>query len=180
MVPHPYLLQLGLWLLTGLVLISAVWVVWLRNLFRAALSLGLVLVGVAGLFVLLEAEFLAFVQILIYVGAILTLVVFAVMLTMRLHGVPETTRPHQVLPAAVVSLALFAVLLGFTQALSAPATPLPEAVSLQQLGRELITTLVLPFEVISLVFVAAMIGAIAVASSLSPTRDSARPPVSAS
>jgi len=151
--------------MTGLVLVSAVLVVVLGNLFRAALSLGLVLVGVAGLFILLEAEFLAFVQILIYVGAILTLVVFAIMLTARLHTPPTRTTVRQQLPASVAALVLFVLLNLATQSLAQSAEPAETRVSLAQLGRELITTLVLPFEVISLLFVAAMVGAIAVASS---------------
>ena len=154
--------------LAALVLLSAVWVVTLRNLFRAALSLGLVLLGVAGLFILLEAEFLAFVQILIYVGAILTLVVFAIMLTARLHGSPAAPANRQPLPAALASLGLFAVLASATQPLVWPATPSAEAVPLAVLGQQLVTTLVLPFEVISLVFVAAIVGAVAIATHHSP------------
>ena len=168
-----WLTQLGFWALLSFILASAVIVVAIRNLFRAALSLGLVLLGVAGLFVLLEAEFLAFVQILVYVGAILTLVVFAVMLTARAEAgvnslgsqrqsvMPAVSRQRG--PAAVVSVGLFILLATVTQrmAISSPAEP----VGLAQLGKELITTLVLPFEVISLVFVAALVGAVIVASS---------------
>jgi len=164
MTPASLVIQIGLWALTLLVLISAVLVVMLGNLFRAALSLGLVLVGVAGLFVLLEAEFLAFVQILIYVGAILTLVVFAIMLTARLHGATVLRPTTKQIPAAVVALSLFVLLAMATHSLAPALPPAHEAVSLQRLGHELVTTLVLPFEVISLVFVASMVGAIAVAS----------------
>ena len=151
------------WTLAALVLVSAVWVVTLGNLFRAALSLGLVLIGVAGLFILLEAEFLAFVQILVYVGAILTLVVFAIMLTARLHAAPTPSANRQPLAAAAASLGLFVVLVSSTRSLL-PKSPFTDAVSLTRLGQELVKTLVLPFEVISLVFVAAMVGAIALAA----------------
>ena len=151
-------------LLAALVLVSAVWVVTLRNLFRAALSLGLVLIGVAGLFLLLEAEFLAFVQILIYVGAILTLVVFAIMLTVQLQTTHPAPSARQALAAAVVSLSLFVVLGATTQSLLWPTVPLTGAISLTTLGQQLVTTLALPFELISLVFVAAMVGAIAMAA----------------
>ena len=154
--------------LAALVLLGAVWVVTLRNLFRAALSLGLVLLGVAGLFLLLEAEFLAFVQILIYVGAILTLVVFAVMLTAKLRGSPEVPASRQPLAAALASLGLFAVLACATKPLVWPAAPAAEAVPLAVLGQQLVTTLILPFEVISLVFVAAIVGALAIAAPHSP------------
>ena len=159
------LIQIGCWAMSLLVIVGAVWVVCLGNLFRAALSLGLVFVGVAGLFVFLEAEFLAFVQVLIYVGAILTLVVFAIMLTATRRSFEAPPPPRQPLPAALCSGALFWVLVLMIRALPHPATPMSEAVHLSELGRTLVTTLVLPFEVISLVFVAAMVGAIAVAAS---------------
>ena len=151
-------------LLAVLILVGAVWVVTLRNLFRAALSLGLVLLGVAGLFILLEAEFLAFAQILVYVGAVLTLIIFAVMLTAKLQGSAAPASRQQI-PAAAVSAGLFAVLASATQPLVWPAAPPAAAVSLAALGQQLVTTLVLPFEVISLVFVAAAVGAIALAAS---------------
>ena len=152
-------------LLAVLVVGSAVWVVTLRNLFRAALSLGLVLLGVAGFFLLLEAEFLAFVQILVYVGAILTLVVFAIMLTARLHEIPTTqTANRQLLPAAVAAGGLFFILVSATAVVTWPTTPTVPVVSLATLGQHLVTTLVLPFEVISLVFVVAIVGAIAIAT----------------
>ena len=167
-----FAMQIGLWGLSGLVLVSAVLVVSLDNLFRAALSLGLVLVGVAGFFILLEAEFLAFVQILIYVGAILTLVVFAIMLTAKLHRPTIPQVPRRRLPAALVASALFVLLVRVIQLLPERLAGSTEAISLPVLGRELITTLMLPFEVISLVFVAAMVGAIVVAYTATSTRPS--------
>ena len=150
--------------LAALVLTGAVWVVTLRNLFRAALSLGLVLLGVAGLFILLEAEFLAFAQVLIYVGAVLTLIIFAVMLTAKLQGAATSPAGRQQAVAAAVSVGLFAALVSATQPLVWPSASAETAVPLVQLGQQLVTTLVLPFEVISLVFVASAVGAIALAS----------------
>ena len=151
-------------LLATITLLGAVWVVTLPNLFRAALSLGLVLLGIAGLFVVLEADFLAFAQILVYVGAILTLIVFAIMLTGKLHASSASPAGRQQIPAAAASLGLFLVLVTATNGLTWPAEPAADAVSLVALGQELVKTLVLPFEVISLVFVAAMVGAIAIAA----------------
>jgi len=164
---------LVLWMLTLLVLASGVLVVTLGNLFRAALSLGLVLLGVAGLFILLEAEFLAFVQVLIYVGAILTLVVFAIMLTARIQQPRPQSRRWA--GPALVSGALFAVLASAIRALAGAMTAAAAPVTLPQLGQELVTTLILPFEVISVVFVAVMVGAIAVAASKAPSRSSSTP-----
>ena len=86
-----------------IILTGAVWVVTLKNLFRAALSLGLVLLGVAAVFLLLEAEFLAFAQILVYVGAILTLIIFAVMLTAKLQTDVTAATGRQQGPAAIAA-----------------------------------------------------------------------------
>jgi NADH:ubiquinone oxidoreductase subunit 6 (subunit J) len=151
-------------LLAALTLAGAVWVVTLRNLFRAALSLGLVLLGIAGLFILLEAEFLAFAQILIYVGAVLTLVIFAVMLTAKTQGSAVTPASRQTVPAAAVSAGLFAVLTAATRPITWPETTLEAPVPVAALGQQLVTTLVLPFEVISLLFVVVAVGAIVLAS----------------
>ena len=163
MLPPTPLHAIPLVLFAVLILLGAVWVVTLRNLFRAALSLGLVLIGVAGLFLLLEAEFLAFVQILVYVGAILTLVVFAIMLTAGLQQA-EAPQSRQWLPAAAAALGFFAILVGATTPLLWPAASSAEPVALTTLGQQFVTTLVLPFEVISLVFVAAIVGAVVLAS----------------
>ena len=130
----------------------------------SALSLGVVLLGIAGLFILLEAEFLAFVQILIYVGAVLTLVVFAIMLTAGLQGPQSLPTHRQRLPAAVSAAGLFAVLAALGRSLLWPTTSSVQAVPISALGQQLVTTLVLPFEIISLVFVAAIIGAVAIAA----------------
>ena len=165
MLPATPLIAIAFGILAAMVLVSAFWVVTLRNLFRAALSLGLVLLGVAGLFILLEAEFLAFVQILVYVGAVLTLVVFAIMLTAKLQTAQDTPAHRQRLPAAVAAILLFVVLTSVTQSLAWPSVFSGEAVSLESLGQQLITRLILPFEVISLVFIAAIVGAIALAVS---------------
>jgi NADH-quinone oxidoreductase subunit J len=147
----------------SLIIGGALLVVSLKNLFRAALSLGLVLIGVAIAFVLLKAEFLAGVQILIYVGAILTLVVFAVMLTSKGKSPYPAAASRTRIPAAAFSILLYLILLRA----SGPMVPeriSADAVSIDSLGKELITNLVLAFEVISLIFVAAIVGAVAAAS----------------
>ncbi len=153
-----------------LVLVAAIWVVTLRNLFRAALSLGLVLLGVAALFILLEAEFLACVQILVYGGAILTLIVFAIMLTGRPVGVADPAPSRQRLPGALAAGLLFVMLVAATHTLLWPHAPAGEPVTAAALGQQFVTQLVLPFELVSLVLVAALIGAIAIAA---PRRDRA-------
>ena len=176
MTPAELLLPVGFWVLSAAVLAGAAVVVSCSNLFRAALCLGLVLAGVAGLFLLLGAEFLAFVQILVYVGAILTLVVFAIMLTAKTQGAKISRPVGSQVPAAIVSIALFVLLAGVTQVIAGSAAqPVGEATTSAQLGEEFVTALVLPFEVVSLVFVAAMVGAIAIAFSRTPAALSRTP-----
>lgn len=148
---------------------AAVLVVSTRKLIPAALWLVLTLFGVAITFVLLEAEFFAMVQVVVYIGAIAVLMFFAIMLTrreMREKG-PQTQRSWWL--AAVISALLFSGIVwmlsfwnGFQQA--APMASVgPDA--LQQLGRELVSpdAYVIPFEVASILLGAALIGAIYVA-----------------
>ena len=163
----------GVIALTLLILVSAVWVVTLRNLFRAALSLGIVLVGVAIAFLSLGAEFLGFVQILVYVGAILTLIVFAIMLTAKLQTAADSISSRPKLLAALAALGTFGLLSWATAQVPWPAMPEETSVDLAALGQRLVTAWVLPFEVISLVFVAVVIGAIAIAAP-GPGQKSAR------
>ena len=73
--------EIAFWVLTLCTLISAIAVVQIKDLFRAALFLIVTLLGVAGLFILLRAEFLAGVQLMIYVGAISVLIIFAILMT---------------------------------------------------------------------------------------------------
>ena len=147
-------------------------VVLARNLFRAALMLLVSLFGVAGLFVLLAAPFLAAVQILIYMGGIAILIIFAVMLTRGM------VRAHKVMNeqwdvAAFIALVAFIVLLVvIVQVAQSDGAPLPQAPVADvttdptaSLGASLLdpAQYVLPFEVASVLLVGALIGAIYVA-----------------
>ena len=155
----------------GMIAVTAVMVVALRNPVYSALSLLVMFFHVAGLFVMLHAEFLAAVQIIVYAGAILVLYLFVVMLL----NVTQDDRYHrQWRIAAVVCVPLlieFIVLLSGGAAATAPVDrslqPGPhEAVSTDNtlaIGRMLYSTYLFPFEVASLVLLVAMIGAIVLA-----------------
>ena len=94
------------WILSVMAVVGALGVVMVPDLFRAALLLIVVFIAVAGFFVLLSAEFLAVVQVLIYVGAIAILIIFAVMLT---RDVQHGNLPNRMqIPAAVLAALLFA------------------------------------------------------------------------
>jgi NADH-quinone oxidoreductase subunit J len=141
-----------------------------RNLMHAALWLILSLFGVAGLFVLLSAPFLAAIQVLVYIGAIAILIVFAVMLTRSLTSLREIfNRPAASALAAVLLflfLAVGIILPVWGQNGSQANLPVSDVVaSTTDLGVAFVdrNQYVLPFEVASLLLTAAMIGAIVIA-----------------
>jgi NADH-quinone oxidoreductase subunit J len=143
---------------------AATLVVTTTRIIHSALFLVLALLGIAGIYVLLAAEFVAGVQVLIYVGAITVLVLFAIMLT---HGpaTPESNPANRQWPLALlVSGALFVLLLSAIQATAWPtSTATLPANTVQTVGAQLLTTYVVPFEVASLLLLAAMIGAVVIA-----------------
>lgn len=135
-----------------------------RNLFRAALGLALALFGIAAIYLFLEAEFLAAVQLLVYVGAILTLLVFGVMLTARIAD-PSVPRWNRQAGAAFALIA--GVGAGLVWAiLRVPwraQEVLPKPVGLDVLGRMIVSEYVLPFELLSLLLLGALVGALVIA-----------------
>lgn len=148
---------------------AALMVVTSRNLVHAALWLVFTFFGVAVLFVLLDAPFFAAVQVVIYIGAIAILMIFAVMLTRRVMQDTGPSLNRGWWFAALLSLGLFAGLAwmlnswtGFNSPM--PALP-PGADPLRQLGQALVSpnAFLIPFEVASILLLAALIGAIVIA-----------------
>lgn len=134
-----------------------------RNLFRAALGLALALFGVAALYLFLEAEFLAVTQLLVYVGAILALLVFGVMLTARIAD-PSVARWNRQAAGAFVLAAVVGGGLAWAYLRTPwPAKVLAEPVSLPALGRMIVAGYLLPFELLSLLLLGALVGALYVA-----------------
>lgn len=129
-----------------------------RNVVYAAISLIVSLLGVAGIFLLAFAEFLALVQVLIYGGAIVIVFVFALMLT-RLDEFQQLTEHNQWPLAALSSVAIFGVLVAAIVR-TVVATRVQTEVSFTTLGRDLFTDWAIPFEVVSLVLLVALIGAV--------------------
>lgn len=164
----------AVFLALGLVtFVSAVMVVTSPQLIHAGLWLILALAGVAGLFVLLEAPFLAVVQVVIYIGAIAILIMFAIMLTRRLMREDSRSVNSLWSAAVLVSLILFStltfLLLDSPVAADTPSDlPADSGLLLQDLGRALVDVnrYILPFEVASVLLLAALIGAIYVAQPL--------------
>jgi len=159
--------QVGLvfWILSFVLLVSAFMVVSLRNIFHCALFLILCLFSVAGIFILLGAEFLAAAQVLIYIGAVAVLMIFAIMLTSNLASKKITQTNEN----GVVSF-FICLIFGFTTLLLIGNTHVwrysvegPGTDNTLNLGRYLMTEFMLPFEVVSVLLLAAMIGAIVLA-----------------
>ncbi len=161
----------GIFMLLGLTtFVAAVMVVTSPRLIHAGLWLILALAGVAGLLILLESPFLAVVQVVIYIGAIAILIIFAIMLTRRMM-VSGTSNVNNFWAGGVlVGLILFATLafliLQAPQfSATADALPAETGVLLEDLGRALVDVdrYILPFELASVLLLAALIGAIYVA-----------------
>jgi len=139
---------------------SALAVVLSKNLFHAVLWLALALTGTAGVFLLLDAEFLAAVQLLLYAGGIITIVVFAIVVTERLIGERLTQTNMRIGGGALVS----AVLLGFIvfvlskQSLPATRPEMPGDLT-RTIGQDVLTSYVLPFELLAVLMLAGMLGA---------------------
>ena len=150
----------------AITLISAIMVVSLRSIFHCALFLGLSFIGVAGLYVLLNAEFLAAAQVLIYVGAITVLIMLAIMLTERIMSV----RMRQIiiggflgLPVALGIAAALIWCFGDVHDLFPVETYVPEGGWTMRLSQQLLTRYLLPFELASVVLVVALVAAVVLA-----------------
>lgn len=149
------------YLLAALTVGSAAGVAFSNNIVYSAFALMGALMGAAGLFVLLAADFVAVVQVLIYVGGILVLTLFAVMLTSRVGDVRISNRAVGRIPAFVL-LAVVGVVMG--KAIGGAgwhrtplAVPQPTTAAI---GDGFLSQYVLPFELASMVLLAALIGAV--------------------
>ena len=147
---------------------SALMVVTLRNMFHSLLFLMLSFVGVAGIYLMLSADFMAAVQVLVYIGAISVLLMFALMLTHQVMKCSLKQTTSQVWIAAPVTIGLLVVLIrvfvlhdwGYIPEAAQPTTGI--------IGKALMTEYLLPFELASVVLLAAMIGAIVLAKEDKP------------
>ena len=134
----------------------------LRNLVHCALALALSFLGLAAIYLELNAQFVGFAQVLVYVGAVAILVLFAILLT----AAPERESGARLAPGwlagALTAMGLFVVFGGIllsSRALPVPAGAAP-TVTVKQIGQELMTVYILPLQVMGLLLTAALIGAV--------------------
>jgi NADH:ubiquinone oxidoreductase subunit 6 (subunit J) len=152
---------IAFWSLAIVLVGSALAVVLSKNLFHSVLWLALALTGTAGVFLLLEAEFLAAVQLLLYAGGIVTIVVFAIVVTERLVGERITQTNRRITAGAVTSIALIALVVNaiLRQPLATTREPLMGDLT-RTIGESVLTRFVLPFELLGVLMLAAMLGAV--------------------
>ncbi|MGE5596884.1 MAG: NADH-quinone oxidoreductase subunit J [Hyphomicrobiales bacterium] len=150
--------SIAFWVLAALTLIAAGGVMVSRNLLHAVLFLILSFIGIAGFFVLLSAQFLAMAQVVIYVGAIAVLLLFAILLTPRAGRDNGETRFFA--PAVLLAICLAAVFIFVAYDTDWETVDESPDVAVQTLGDALVGTWVLPFEIASVLLTAALVGAI--------------------
>lgn len=147
-----------------------------RNIVHSGFALLATFVGVAGLYAFLSADFLAVVQLMVYVGGVLILILFALMLTARIDDARISNPTISTLPAIFLLLAFCGLLVyasvaefgGSTELLAGEPTT-------EGIGDALLSRFVLPFEVISVLLLAALLGAVTIASGRSRKHDVAGP-----
>ena len=131
-----------------------------RHIFHSAVWLSMCLLSVAGIYFYLDAQFVGVIQILVFIGGVITLFIFAIKLTAHIddHSIKQFNK--QIIPSSLVAIGFFVFLIQtITRSPWAVSEPAP-SLTLKDLGISLMTTYLLPFELISLVLLAVMVGAI--------------------
>ena len=151
------------WIMAVVAVVSALAVVFQRNVFRAALSLVLCFITVAGLYITLSADFLAAVQILVYVGAISVLIILAIMMTREVQKGSPVNKMQ--IPAAVVAVVLLGIMVytvtstPWKVAAEAPLSPTTVPLATRLFSEN---GFILPVEIGAVLLLAAILGAIVI------------------
>jgi NADH:ubiquinone oxidoreductase subunit 6 (subunit J) len=159
------LLMIYFWIFTLAIVFGGIGTVTFRSLYHSALSLITALAGVAGYFLILNAEFLAAAQVIIYIGAIMVLVISAILVAQNVMGQEITQTNKLVVPALIGSAGLFAVMVLAVAGTGFIFEPGPQGLesNVKQIGWSLMATYVLPFEIASVLLFMALLGAIVLA-----------------
>jgi len=151
---------IGFWVLAIMLIGSALGVVLTKNLFHSVLWLALGLVSTACIFLLLDAEFLAAVQVLLYAGGVITVVVFAIVVTEKLVGEKISHTSKRLAGGTIVAAGIFGMVASIIQRAGLDM-PRPEMVgdATSAMGMSLLTKFVLPFELLGVLLLAGLIAA---------------------
>ena len=164
------IIQIAFYAFASLTLAGALAVLLTRNVMYAAFFLLLTLLGVAGLFVLASADFLAVAQVMIYIGGVLVLIIFGVMLTHKPAATsPDSQRPNRIVSpnrlgwvvAPLVAGGLFVAFYALLMRARFPllSRPVGWKSTITTIGQQLMTEYVVPFEIAGIVLLAALVGA---------------------
>ena len=165
-------------IIAALTLVSAVAAMSLRNMVHCALSVAVAFAGLAAMYLQLDAQFVGFAQILVYIGAVAILIVFAILLT-RSSETPQPVISRSWIVGIAIAVAVFGVMVKLILSSSVgqrtwPEKPVP---TVKQIGDQLMTRYVLPLEAIGLLLTAATIGAVIIAMNDKKGKDSDPPDV---
>ncbi|MEI6244271.1 MAG: NADH-quinone oxidoreductase subunit J [Acidobacteriota bacterium] len=151
---------LAFWVLATVLIGSALNVVLTKNLFHSVLWLAAALIGTAGIFIALDAEFLGAVQVLLYAGGVITVVVFAIVVTERLVGERISHTSRRLLAGAIVSAGVLAEVLSIVRR-SGIDMERPEMTAdiTKWMGMSLLTQFLLPFELLGVLLLAGLLAA---------------------
>ena len=151
-------------ILALLMIVAAFKVVSTKNIVHAALWLVLVLAGVAGQFLLLGAEFVGVTQILVYIGAVIVLLLFGVMLTKASIGEEENINmPNRALPAVIATLMFAVMSYAIIDTYRGEKLPEETGTNAATVSDSIFSDFIIPFEAVSVLLLAALIGAVVIA-----------------
>lgn len=153
--------QIAFWIFAAVTLGSALAAACARKIVHSAFALMATFFGVAGIYAILGSDFLAVTQVLVYVGGILILICFGVLLTDRVPDEYKVAQPRRWLPAAIAAGLAAVALLGALQATkwSVPAAAPAAESSVEQIGRSFMTSYLIPFEFASILLLVVLVGA---------------------
>lgn len=156
--------ELFSWIFGSLMVVSCVAMMLTRNLFYAAIILMLAFLAVAATYILYGAEFVAISQIVIYVGGVLVLLVFGILLTHRIEGYKVEVSSYRIIPGLLISGAFFYLLVNVIHNLPDTAGAIAQqGKTIEQIGVNLVTENILVFEAVAILLLVALIGAATIA-----------------
>lgn len=142
-----------------LTITSAVFLVSTRNIMYSAMALFVTLLSIAALYLLLRADFIAITQIMVYVGGILILLLFGIMLTHRITSIDIKTNNLNIIPAVIFTVGITAIIIVIMLTTKWRITiPVQNETTISEIGRQLLSSYLLPFEIASIVLLIALIG----------------------
>ncbi|MEQ9298190.1 MAG: NADH-quinone oxidoreductase subunit J [Cyclobacteriaceae bacterium] len=153
----------------GLLALGCMILVLTKNLFYAAITLMMTFLAVAAIYILYGAEFVAISQIVVYVGGVLVLLIFGILLTQRVQGYKVEVSSYRIIPGALISGAFFYLLVNVIHNLpSHSGTSTISGNTIEQIGINLVTENILVFEAVAILLLVALIGAATIAKPEQP------------